>query len=260
MDGFFVAKLKKFKDGPRVDDGTVESKEDNDDDDDDDDHDDDDDSDHDDVEGDEYGDMLNCDTDTNEPIQSTKISKSGSKSNGKTAVVAPKRKRGDVEDDDTQFGALPPTNPSTPLPKKKVKVGRSINSIVKLKKGSAEDTNEDENDDDDGVEDGPIEAQDKQILKANTKLNQTPGKSTTATTTTIPPTKKSSTSYNTAAIIAIPTSKSGKVSTSDSSTPAVISSTPSVEVEAPKDNVIRIRPIPGKSRLKPLRKARYTTR
>ena len=259
MDGFFVAKLKKYKDGPRVDDDSaIENKDDNDDDDEDDD--DDDDEDDDDVEGDEYDDMLNCDTDSAEPTVKKGNSKSGNSNSGKPAATAPKRKRGDVEDEDTKFGSLPPVEPTTPLPKKKVKVGRSINSVVKSKKSDSSASHDNDDDDDDGEEkEEEVEKKGKKeklLLKTNTKLNQTPGKIPSTATATVTASKKSDTT------IASVNSSSSSASKSVRGpvVAAPVAETAEVVAEAPSDNVIRIRPVPGRSRLKPLRKARYVAR
>ena len=250
MDGFFVAKLKKYKDGPRVeDDSTIENKEDKDDEDyegynDGEEEEGEDDG----IEGDEYDDMLNCDTDSAEPttVKNSNSSKSEHKKGGKPPVVAaPKRKRGDVEDEDTKFGSLPPVDPSTPLPKKKVKVGRSIHSIVKSKKSEShdEDHDEDEEEGEEEEEEAHKGKQQKQILKANTKLNQTPGKTSAS--------KKTDTA----------TSSVSFASKSNTHDPASTTTERAEGVtEVPKDNVIRILPVPGRSRLKPLRKARYVAR
>lgn len=235
MDGFFVAKLKKYKDGPRVDeDGTAENKED-----DDEDYDDEDDEDEDDFDGidtDEYGDMLNCDTDSADPVAAK------SKSGAKNGAAAPKRKRGDVKDEDTKFGTLHPVESSTPLPTKKGKAGRSVHSTVTVEKNTGTSQDEDE---DDGEEAQQKESDRKkqQVSKKNTKLSQTASKAVAD----VVPTKKSIPSEP--ASIAKPGSKPGSQ--------APVTAAPVSGSSEPADNVIRIRPVPGRSRLKPLRGARY---
>lgn len=238
MDGFFVAKLKKYKDGPRVDeDGTAENKED-----DDEDYDDEDDEDEDDFDGidtDEYGDMLNCDTDSADPVAAK------SKSGAKNGAAAPKRKRGDVKDEDTKFGTLHPVESSTPLPTKKGKAGRSVHSTVTVEKNTGTSQDEDGDDDGEGEEEEKKKESRKkqQASKTNPKLSQTASKAVADVVSTKKP---------------IPSDPAQIAkSASKPSSQAPVTGAPVSNSSAPAENVIRIRPVPGRSRLKPLRGARY---